>query len=316
MEMIVDYRIGGIPRYRLVDEDDTMQIPDEVRKCVAFVCFRDNDGIKLAGTAFLFSVLIGDGTRMSTYFVTAKHVIDGISKKTVDQKVMLRLNTKDEGAKLIESPIDKWLFHPFESNVDVAVLSWSPSQEVFDYKVIPIEMAATREVIGKEKISIGDDVFLTGLFKNHYGQERNIPIIRVGNIAAMPEEKVHTKKMGDVEAFLIESRSIGGLSGSPVFAYVGSLRRYDKGYQLGRKGFAFYLLGLMHGHYDLEHMELDGIKEDTLYNLEVNLGIAIVIPIWKILEVINQKIFVAARELAWKQYKEKFLPTPDNNKLN
>ncbi|MGD0855326.1 MAG: hypothetical protein ABSA18_05925 [Dehalococcoidia bacterium] len=314
IELKIDYRLGGIPAYRLVvGEDNLMQIPDEIRKCVVFVCFKDIQGIKLAGTAFLVGVSIGEGASLiAPYFITAKHVIDGIRKASIDQKVYIRINLKNTGAQLVETPIERWLLHPSEPNVDVAVFNWVPPQEIFDYRFIPLEMSATQEIINKENIGVGDDIFLTGLFQNHYGSQRNIPIIRVGNIAAMPEEKVHTRKMGDIDAYLIEARSLGGFSGSPVFAYIGSLRRFGDSMQLGHSKFTFYLLGLMHGHFDLEYTELDNVKEDNLYNLQVNIGIAIVVPIWKIIEVINQEAFVNARNLALKQAQEKISPILDN----
>ena len=42
-------------------------------------------------------------------------------------------------------------------------------------------------------------------------------IVRTGNIASMPEEAVDLGSSGSQEVYLVESRSIGGLSGSPVF---------------------------------------------------------------------------------------------------
>lgn len=46
-----------------------------------------------------------------------------------------------------------------------------------------------------------------------------IPIVRVGNRASYPEQHVHTLDFGEMDAYLIEARSIGGLSGSPAFCY-------------------------------------------------------------------------------------------------
>lgn len=280
-----------------------MQIPDEVRKCVVFVAYKTSDGTKLAGTAFLISIPLelANPNFGTSYVITAKHIIDAIRGKSVDQKVYLRINLKDGGTQLIETPINSWLSHPQELDVDIAAFNWFPKQEIFDYRFIPLEMAATKEIIEKEHIGVGDDVFLTGLFINHYGLGKNIPIIRVGNIASMPEEKVHTKS-GDIDAYLIESRSIGGLSGSPVFVYMGALRMIGDAIQpkkqVGRSGLPiFYLLGLIHGHFDLPQFELDNIEQDSLINLQINMGIAIVIPVWKIMEVINQETFLNARNL-------------------
>lgn len=272
-----------------------MQIPDEIRKCVVFIRYKATNKTKFAGTAFFVAVQLEGTGRSSIYIVTAKHIIDEIEEKSTDKKVYLRINLKDGGSQLIGTPIDKWILHPKESNVDVAMLNWAPSQEKFDYLALPIEYAGTEDVIKKENIGVGDDVFLVGLFASHFGYQRNLPIIRVGNIASMPEEKVHTEKYGDIDAYLVEARSIGGLSGSPVFAYMGNMRKIGNTTRLGRQGLPLlYWLGLMHGHFALSETEL-----------QINMGIAIVVPTWKILEVINQEVFMKAREKVRKQILEK-----------
>ena len=100
-----------------------MQIPKEVRDCVAFVCYKITNEIRLAGTAFFIGVKL-EGTEFSSvYLVTAKHIIDKIQKESTDKKVYLRMNLKNAGAQFIEAPIDSWVFHPQESNVDIAALS-------------------------------------------------------------------------------------------------------------------------------------------------------------------------------------------------
>ena len=56
----------------------------------------------------------------------------------------------------------------------------------------------------------------------------------------------------------------------------------------------------MHGHFDRSKLELDNLVEDSLINLKINMGIAIVVPVWKVIEVINQEIFMKRREKASK----------------
>jgi hypothetical protein len=271
-----------------------MQIPDEIRKCVAFVCYKttkDTKEMNWAGTAFFVGVPL-QGTQLDTvYIVTAKHIIEGIKAKSIDQTAYLRMNSKTGPSRLVATPIDKWIFHPQESNADVAVLNWAPSQEKYDYLSLPVKYAGTEDIIKKENIGLGDDVFLVGLFANHFGSQRNLPIIRVGNIASMPEEKVYTKKYGYIDAYLVEARSIGGLSGSPVFVWMGNVRKIGETTHLGRTGLPLlYWLGLMHGHFALSEIDL-----------QINMGIAIVVPTWKILEVINQEAFTKARKMATKK---------------
>jgi len=105
---------------------------------------------------------------------------------------------------------------------DVAVTSLAFDWDVVDHECIPLfnynplEIAPT--VRHERDIGLGDETFAIGLFRSHYGQQRNMPVIRVGNIAAMPEEPIAAKYGKDfIEGYLVEMRSIAGLSGSPVF---------------------------------------------------------------------------------------------------
>src|SRR5436309_3387462 len=71
-------------------------------------------------------------------------------------------------------------------------------------------------------IGPGDEVFMTGLFTRLEGRSRNIPIVRMGKVAMMPgEEMLPDAKIsgwrGGIEAYLVEARSAGGMSGSPAF---------------------------------------------------------------------------------------------------
>jgi len=261
-----------------------MQVPDEVRKCVVFLCCNTGQGMQLFGTAFFVGEQI-EGTDHSLFFlVTAKHVIEAIRRKSVDQKVYVRINVSEVESTLMESDIELWVFHPSNSSIDVAILPFAPPSE-FDYLVYPLSAAATVDRIPKLGIGVGDEVFLVGLFINHAGSKRNIPIVRVGNIAGMPEEPVQTQQ-GLMDAYLIEARSIGGLSGSPVFVHLPPVR-FREGKPKFLQGDYFYLLGLMHGHWDLPLSDTDMIGEDVLNKQAINMGIAIVAPVSKILEVIN-----------------------------
>ena len=135
----------------------------------------------------------------------------------------------------------------------------------------------------------GDDVFLTGLFANHLGRDRNLPIVRCGNLAAMPEEPVATE-VGPMEAFLIEARSIGGLSGSPCFVSLGQYRLIGRELQ-PQNQLATFLLGMVHGHWDAKGGDIVPTSVDEQET--INKGIAIVIPAHHILETIRQESFAA-----------------------
>jgi hypothetical protein len=58
----------------------------------------------------------------------------------------------------------------------------------------------------------------------------------------------------------------------------------------------FYLLGLMHGHWDIPtRNKNDLLMTDDLFG-KVNMGIAIVVPAKKILEVLNHPELVKMRQ--------------------
>jgi len=153
------------------------------------------------------------------------------------------------------------------------------------------------------------------LFSKFHGKIKNIPIIRVGNIAMMPEEKIFVgNDLGEIEAYLVESRSIGGLSGSPVFVYLGNMRPKNGTWNLGGDQKLFYLLGLMHGHWDIEEDKIDIVVEDKVKD-ELNTGIAVVVPASKILEVLDYQEFVEDRKKFEANLKKSFETKQDKSAI-
>lgn len=310
LRLYEDRRLGGCSRLYLAEErDDLMLVPEEIKKCVVFICYRDEEGVKLAGTGFFFAEPSSvDKDRVYPYVVTARHVIEAVQERTTEDKVLLRLNTRDGGTEIISSDVSQWRFHPSEATADVAVIQWAPDEKKFDYQTIPASMLITDDIAKQHSIGPGDEVFFPGLFVNHYGKKRNLPIIRIGDIAAMAEEPVSTKDYGDIDAHLVEARSIGGLSGSPVFVHL----VVGRGEQivLGARP-SFYLLGLMHGHYDSPLTDKDANVDDSEQAERVNMGIAIVVPSGKIRELIDQVDFLAARMFSDEELRKGLAATPD-----
>lgn len=246
-----------------------------------------NDGqqvLSFHGTAFFVAVpSSNEGATFSfSYLVTAKHV----AIRLQDKQFFVRINSRDGSSKLIRGEGVKWWTHPTDNSVDIAIIPCALPITEFDYMVIPVSMFLSDEVIKNKGIGTGDEVFITGLFAHVTGSKRNIPIVRMGNIAMMPDEPIPTSDLGDIDAYLIEARSIGGISGSPAFV--------RETVQMGIGG--FYLLGLMHGHWDIPSSKKDdGVLMDADSVGKVNMGIAIVVPAKKILEVINHPELVKMR---------------------
>lgn len=266
-----------------------MLVPDEVRKSVVFIAYRppgyEEGRLKLAGTGFFIGATIQGTDRALNYVVTARHVIDGIRLASIDGKVYVRVNSASGPPVIAATSLEDWCLHPGGVSVDVAV---TPLALDADYIVIGLDTFVTDAALSSESIGVGDEVFLTGLFVNHYGRLRNTPVVRTGTIALMPEEPIESQ-LGLIDAYLIEARSVGGLSGSPVFVHIAPAVRWRrepvKEIQFGTK---FYLLGLMHGHWETSSAgrgdQLDALPETE----RLNVGIAIVVPAQKILDTLAQ----------------------------
>jgi hypothetical protein len=144
---------------------------------------------------------------------------------------------------------------------------------------------------------------MSGLFASASGSKRNMPMVRMGSIAMLPEDKVRTEDLGDIDAYLIEAHSLGGISGSPVF--VTSTRTVQSKAMIegvARAGYdfvqaeGFSLLGLVHGHWKGDSQDINAVYvRPSREAPAINLGISLVIPAQKILETLNQETLIEAR---------------------
>jgi hypothetical protein len=173
--------------------------------------------------------------------------------------------------------------------------------------------------ISESGVGAGDDVFIAGLFNRLRGQSRNLPLVRMGNVAMIPDPgelvpgvKIGQNRVADVEAYLIEARSLGGLSGSPVFVrttvsqetMVTTRDGPPKKTECLVLG-PFFLLGLINSHWDIDPLEKNdpdlrgGNKPQA-----VNLGIAVVIPAKKIKDTLYHPELVEARRKLEQEMKD------------
>lgn len=282
--LVKEYCPGRKVRYYLSNREiNQMQIPDEIRKCVVFIYCPTDSGKKPYGTGFFVCENIPNiAGKIFTYIVTAKHVLKNVQDDSKNGTILLRINFKDGTSDFIPVNIDKWFHHPID---DVSVLPLKLSRE-WDVLCEPVEFIVDDKVLKETEIDIGDETFAIGLFSKHEGKSRNIPIVRVGNISAMPEEKIKINN-DIVDAYLIETRSFGGLSGSPVFVNLGLHRSLNGIVKINSStGYVFYLLGLIRAHWDWKNSGYDYFSREINVE-EINLGMSIVTPAVKILEVIN-----------------------------
>jgi hypothetical protein len=81
---------------------------------------------------------------------------------------------------------------PKDKSVDIAILACTLPSE-FDHRAFPLVRMLDDTKRRVFNVGVGNEMFLTGLFSPHAGKTSNIPIVRIGNIAAMPTERVLTR---------------------------------------------------------------------------------------------------------------------------
>jgi hypothetical protein len=276
-----------------------MRIADRLLKCVGFVSRYEPDDeggsrLRFGGTAFIVGVLM-DGNIGLAHLVTAKHVVEQI----LPGEAVITMNAKDGESLSLRTGDQKWFYHPTEKDsVDVAVMPFGSARfHDYDIEWIPEGIFATDQRIEDYQIGLGDELIIVGLFTRFFGRTKLTPIVRTGNIAMMPEDKLPTTGFGEMEAYLAEGRSIGGLSGSPVFVRntVKMQTHTADGKLTAMSGLGgSHLLGLVHGHWDVP---------PTFSNIErveqVNMGVSIIVPAKKILETLYSPELDALRKEHW-----------------
>jgi hypothetical protein len=290
-----------------------MRVPDNILKCVVFLVYDDPDGNEvLAGTGFF--VGITDGGRHFPYLVTAAHVVEGIRNRAINVFVRMNAKTDNRVDRLEIDRPNSWSFHPTDRSIDVAAMAWpSQTSALYDFLIFPVVASATPQKMTRLGMGIGDEVFIIGLYTKHAGTSRNNAIVRIGNLAATPIDSIITSRGQMIGHHLVEIRSIGGISGSPAFIRSCEIVEDEKG-RLAPRENTFYLLGLMHGRWDIKHLAPVMFEIDSDYLKQpLNSGIAVVVPVQNILETINQPVFVNQRKEILEQIEAENATTPCGN---
>src|SRR6266508_3127203 len=296
--------IARIGRYNddpdpfFVERDARVNLSDKVLKSVAFIGIKKDGRFQPRATAFFVSY--EEDQHKFDHLVTAEHVIAGLL--TGGHDIWLRVNLKngDGGEVRLDGP-GAFRFHPNENErTDVAVCPFSPNAlgndatgETLSADTVSLVLDESErgflptEEFAKQSMGLGGQIAIVGLFRSHYGKNRNIPIVRVGNISALPGEPVWTRYAGYLSAYLIEARSIAGLSGSPVFALSDYATVLANNLRGGAVKQMAALVGLMHGNFDIPNLNEDVVADEDAPTRSVHTGIGVVIPVSKILETIR-----------------------------
>lgn len=280
-----------------------MWIPHDITETVCFLGVEENGKKLYGGTGFFVCAGETDCPDLQwAYLVTAKHCVTRAFDKY--NNLFFRINQKGSDVKFVTLPhysSSQW-FLSEESDIAVYPIEDDATAQI---RVLPSTLFLTGDIAQKEGIGLGDDVFLIGLFREVHGKKRNFPIIRSGMIASMIDEPLQDECTGmDYRAFLIEIRSISGLSGSPVFM---ALKKRGVDMHPAPRGFSdlthrMLLIGLIRAHWDAVETLADfGTNEIE----KLNTGIAIVTPIQEVEKILTNEELRKRRRIDIREHQKK-----------
>jgi hypothetical protein len=231
-----------------------------------------------------------------TYAVSNKHVVKASGRPSR----VIRLNDRRGGSEAKEIKDKDWLVHPDGDDVAIAHLLGLDPQR-YEFTAIPTSMFITPEIIEKWKIGPGDEAFMIGRFVGHNETERIRPSARFGNISMMACHHISHPHYRLQESFVLETRSLGGYSGSPVFVHTpyGDAHFAGEWREARQKSSGGpWLLGVDWGHTLIYRNVLDG---ETLapvqprMKVEINSGMMNVVPAWQLQKLLDDPTLATKR---------------------
>jgi hypothetical protein len=273
-----------------------MRIADDLRKKVVFFGLPDASepsGVTCVGTGFLLAY---DG---GGYLVTNGH----LARPLEQIPFLIRVNKK--GGEAVNIHVDgmRW-FHHKDPSVDISVAHvWLPPLAGLECSYIECEsFVLDEETFKLGNIGIANATYTTGLFRLMSGQKRNLPIVHQGSIAMVPGDEmipvqdwlapVGVKRTRYVEGYLVESQSLSGLSGSPVWVRPDYEIAGPPRTRAGAGG--LILLGVWQGAWDAPPDEVLAVEHGK--EVRVPVGMGVVVPSHKILEVLDMPEVKAKRD--------------------
>jgi hypothetical protein len=277
-----------------------MRVNEKIRKAVVFVGHEPSGSFVPVGTGFLGFVeypianpKTGSKSQQINFLVTADHLTDMIP----GDELSIRYNRKSGGVATLRVNKERKASHK-DRACDIAMFNAPLIDDTHDQMFINLDRKI-HQALHKHRwpAGLGDEVSTIGLYASHYGETKNIPVVRTGNIAMMPDEPLWTNR-GYVTAYLIETRSILGLSGSPVFlnppevAVIQGQIKYLPDKELITIGMmvGYHLVGTVQDQIVVPQLQGDNVGPE--YSLdERNTGFAVVIPMERIFEIVESDEF-------------------------
>lgn len=278
-----------------------VRVHSDIPKTVVFIGVERDGRFLPVGTGFIGTYPAYED--QSFYFlITADHVVEMI----VGDSMWIRVNRRDGGCSTIRIPkSDRDICY----KNDISVSGFDPDHNLFDFKSVRLDREHLEAQRKKWEWDIGDEVAVVGLYGSHFGQLKNVPITRIGHIALMPGEPVISYR-GELPAYLVEGKSISGLSGSPVFLNAPMWRIKDEKIAFLPKELIFPI-GMVLGYHSVESNEdqipVPAIQGDPIEQgplVDRNTGLTTVVPIERVTEMLEMPGIQAKMKAAIEDFRK------------
>lgn len=267
------------------------------------------------GTGICVTVPSNVPGKPHAYGVTAHHVIAGgaasIRFNRLYQTQIGNAVRRTVGTKIIEIEPHEWQFIPGGDDLAAIDITGHVGHEEDLLRSVPESDIADLDFIERVSLTLGEDVFMVGLFTGNPGKQFNHVAARFGNLSQL-SNVAHPIKQGNGivrPSHVIDMHSRPGFSGSPVFVYRtpgNDLTAIDRDgnfhVDYNAKNNAFVkLLGIHSGQFkermDAEKAEGIGTREPIMDGdkLSVQSSMTIVIPAWSIRDLLNLPYFAELR---------------------
>ena len=171
------------------------------------------NGVKAGGSGFLAGVYSHAQRVVHIYVVTNRHVARGgwsVVRLTASTGPFAH-GSKETVIKEVQS-IHDWIFPSGGDDLAAWHMGTQNPSNDSTFSYVALEHYAVAEL---HDYGPGDECFMLGRFITKDGLQRNQPSARFGNISMLPQEPFEIEKDIWVDAFLVETRSQAGYSGSP-----------------------------------------------------------------------------------------------------
>lgn len=293
------------------------RLPDEDLLCVFYLypsIEAAESGDRSGGAGFIVGFASEHPGFIYHYAVTNAHVVKDYGSPVI------RLNTKQGDTDVWPLKSDDWVPHPDGDDIAVTWFGGDWAKKYNHSYIHAQEHFALKSVVADYNIGVGDDVTTVGRFISHDGGLTNRPSVRFGNISMMPTT-IGFRGV-EQECYLVETRSLRGSSGSPVFLTIPNAQRRrisvnPEVVDIPLQNTWFLGLACADVSYEEEVNERtiaeDGIKtiEPTNYFALSNSGQMAVIPAWRLYDFLaTDERFVMPRKEGDRELAEKKKQSP------